>query len=223
MSIKRPSRSPLSPQSRARQSSLGMVGTRQWASDTLIRPLQSPSKQRVFVSTAGPCGSWLYRSLTTTGPGGWGVAPSLIPTKIGARVKTDRRDAIHVARLRRAGALTPVEVPAVHDAALRDLRRAREETLHDLQTAQGRLKALLLRQDSRSTGRATWGPAHLRWLREIVWPTPAPRLPRLCPGGHRPHGPAPAPGPGTPCAGPHLAALPGGGRVARPPWRAVDG
>ena len=57
--------------------------------------------------------------------------------------------------------------------AIRDLTRAREDTLHDLQAAKFRLKALLLRQDIRYTGRATWSPADLRWRREVVCPTPA--------------------------------------------------
>jgi len=56
---------------------------------------------------------------------------------------------------------------------MRDLCRAREEALRDLKTAQWRLQALLLRQAIRYTGRATWGPAHLRWLSEVVCPTPA--------------------------------------------------
>jgi len=153
--------------------SLGTVGTRQCDIDTRIRPLQAKSQPLVFVYEAGPCGYWLYRSLTTTGHGCRGVAPSLIPKKSGARVKTDRRDALQVARLMRSGDLTPVYVPAVHDEAMRDLSRAREATRHDRKTATFRLNALLLRHDRRSTGRATWGPAHLRWLREVVGPTPA--------------------------------------------------
>ena len=72
--------------------------------------------------------------------------------------------------------LTPVYVPAVHDEAIRDLSRARADPLHDLKTAQFRLKALLLRHDIRYTGRATWGPAHLRWLSEVVCPTPAQQI-----------------------------------------------
>jgi transposase len=156
--------------------SLGTVGTRQCEIDKLIRQLQSKSQQLVFVSDAGPCGYWLYRYLTKKGPGCWVVAPSLIPKKPGDRVKTDRRDAIQLARLMRSGALTPVYVPAVQDAARRDLSRAREDTLHDLKTAKFRLKAFLLRQDIRYTGRATWGPAHLRWLSEVVCPTPAQQI-----------------------------------------------
>jgi transposase len=99
-----------------------------------------------------------------------------MPKKAGDRVTTDRRDAMQLARLMRSGDLTPVYVPAVDDAAIRDLSRAREDTLRDLQAAKLRLKAFLLRQDIRSTGRATWRPAHLRWLREVVCPTPAQQI-----------------------------------------------
>src|SRR5712691_1284383 len=153
--------------------SLGTVGTRQWDLDTLIRQLQSKSKQLVFVDEAGPCGSWLSRSLTKTGDVCWVVAPSLMPKKAGDRVKTDRRDARPLARLMRSGDLTPVSVPAIDDEAIRDLSRAREEALRDLKAAKLRLKAFLLRHDIRYPGRAHWSPAHLRWLREVVCPTPA--------------------------------------------------
>jgi transposase len=156
--------------------SLGTIGTRQCDLDKLIRQLQSKSKQLVFVYEAGPCGYWLYRYLTKKGHGCWVVAPSLIPKKAGDRVKTDRRDAVQLARLMRSGDLTPVYVPAVQDEAIRDLSRAREDTLHDLKTAKFRLKAFLLRHDIRYTGRATWGPAHLRWLSEVVCPTPAQQI-----------------------------------------------
>ena len=101
------------------------------------------------------------------------VAPSLIPQKAGDRVNTDRRDAVQLARLMRAGGLTPVDVPQVEDEAIRDLTRAREETIGALKAAKFRLKAFLLRHDSRSTGRAAWGPAPLRWLSAGVCATPA--------------------------------------------------
>jgi transposase len=104
------------------------------------------------------------------------VAPSLIPKKAGDRVKTDRRDAVQLARLMRSGDLTPVYVPQVADEAIRDLSRAREDALRDLKTAKFRLKAFLLRQDIRYTGQANWSPAHLRWLAEVVCPTPAQQI-----------------------------------------------
>lgn len=152
---------------------LGSIGTRQCDIDKLIRQLQSKSKHLVFVYEAGPCGYWLYRYLTHKGHVCWVIAPSLIPKKAGDRVKTNRRDAVKLARLIRSGDLTPVYVPKVEDEAIRDLSRAREDALRDLKTAKYRLKAFLLRHDIRYTGRATWGPAHLRWLSEVVCPTPA--------------------------------------------------
>jgi transposase len=101
------------------------------------------------------------------------VAPSLVPKTAGDRVNTDRRDAIQLARLLRSGDLTPVYVPTVEDEAIRDLTRAREDAIRDLKAAKSRVKAFLLRQDIRYEGRATWGPAHLRWLAEVVCATPA--------------------------------------------------
>jgi transposase len=155
---------------------LGTVGTRQADIDQLIRKMQSKAKHLVFVYEAGPCGYWLYRYLTKKGHVCWVVAPSLIPKKAGDRVKTDRRDAIQLARLMRSGDLSPVYVPKVEDEAIRDLTRAREDAIHDLKTAKFRLKAFLLRHDIRYSGRAAWGPAHLRWLSEVVCPTPAQQI-----------------------------------------------
>jgi transposase len=83
---------------------------------------------------------------------------------------------VQLARLMRSGDLTRVYVPTVEDEAIRDLTRAREDALRDLKAAKFRLKAFLLRHDIRYTGRATWGPAHLRWLAEVVCATPAQQL-----------------------------------------------
>jgi transposase len=90
---------------------LDTIGTRQCDSDHLSRRLQSKSPHFVFVYEAGPCGSWLYRYLTHKGHVCWVVAPSLIPKKPRDRVKTNRRDAIKLARLLRSGDVTPVYVP----------------------------------------------------------------------------------------------------------------
>jgi transposase len=152
---------------------LGSIGTRQCDIDQLIRKMQSKAKHLIFVYEAGPCGYWLYRYLSKKDHDCWVVAPSLIPKKPGDRVKTDRRDAVQLARLARSGDLTTVYVPTVEDEAMRDLTRAREDTISDLKDAKFRLKAFLLRQDIRYVGRANWGPAHLRWLSEVVCPTPA--------------------------------------------------
>src|SRR2546427_5405718 len=155
---------------------LGTSGTRQCDIDKLIRKLQSKGKTLHFVYEAGPCGYWLYRYLSKKGLKCWVVAPSQIPQKVGDRVKTDGRDAMELARLLRSGDLTPVYIPPVEDEAIRDLVRAREDALKDGKAAKARLKAFLLRQDIRYEGRATWGPAHLRWLAKVVCPTPAQQI-----------------------------------------------
>src|SRR5262245_2370816 len=125
---------------------LGTIGTRQCDIDHLVRKMQSKAKHLIFVYEAGPCGSWLYRYLTKKGYDCWVVAPSLIPKKSGDRVKTNRRDAVQLARLARSGDLTLVSVPKVGDEAILDLTRASEDTISDLKDAKFRLKAFLLRQ-----------------------------------------------------------------------------
>jgi transposase len=160
----------------AEVTSLGTIGTRQCDLDHLIRKRPSKATQLFFVDEAGPCGDWLSRDLTRKGSTCWVVAPSLIPKQSGDRINTDRRDAVALARLMRSGDLTPVDVPAVEDEAMRDLRRAREETRSDLKAATFRLTAVWLRHDIRSTGRATRHPAHLRWLSEVVGATAAPHI-----------------------------------------------
>lgn len=156
--------------------SLGTIGTRQGDIDKVIRKLRAKGATPAFADEAGPCGYWLHRYLTRKGFTCDIVAPSLIPRKPGDRVKTDRRDAVTLARLLRGGDLTPIYVPQVEDEALRDLSRAREDALRDLKTAKLRLKAFLLRQDIRYEGRATWNAAHLRWLAKVVCPTPAQQI-----------------------------------------------
>jgi len=105
--------------------SLGTFGTQQCDLDILMRKRQSKAQHLVFVSEADPCGYGLSRYLTKKDSVCWVVAPSFIPKKAGDRVKTDRRDAMPLARLMRSGDLTPVYVPAVDDEAIRDLSRAR--------------------------------------------------------------------------------------------------
>jgi transposase len=100
------------------------------------------------------------------------------PQQPGARGTTNRRAALQLARLRRSGALPPVDVPQVEEEALRDLGRARAEAIRALKAAPCRLKALRLRQAIRDTGQATWSPAPLRGRSEGVWPPPA--QPRGC-------------------------------------------
>lgn len=83
---------------------------------------------------------------------------------------------MQLARLARSGDRPAVDVPQVEDAAMRARTRAREAPLSDRKDATFRLKAFVLRHDSRYTGRANWSPAHLRWLSEVICPTPAQHL-----------------------------------------------
>jgi transposase len=142
----------------AEVSSLGSIGTRQCDIDQLVRKMPSKAQHLIFVYAAGPCGSWLSRYLMKKGYDCWVVAPSLIPHKPGDRVKTDRRDAVQLARLARSGDLTAVSVPKVEDEAMRDLTRAREDTISDLKDAKVRRKAFLLRHDIPLCGPGQWGP-----------------------------------------------------------------
>ncbi len=80
---------------------------------------------------AGPTGYGIYRQLLHLGVACDVIAPSLIPKRPGERVKTDRRDALRLAQLFRAGELTSVHVPIEEDEALRDLVRAREDAKED--------------------------------------------------------------------------------------------
>jgi transposase len=157
----------------AEVTSLGTCGTRPCDIAHRIRTMPSTAQHLISGYAAGPCGSWLSRYLSQNGADGWVGAPSLIPQKPGDRVNTDRRDAVQWARLARSGDLTAVDVPTVDDEAIRELSRAREDALRDLKDAQLRLTALWLRHDSRYTGPATWGAAHLRWRSEVVCHTPA--------------------------------------------------
>jgi transposase len=152
--------------------SLGAIGPRQNNIDKLIRRLESKSAALVFVYEAGPCGYWLYRYRTGKGLACHVVAPSLIPRKAGDPVKTDRRDAMTLARLMRSGDLSSIYVPGIEDEARRDLSRGRDDAMQDLKRSKRRLKSFLLRHDVRYEGRANWNPAHLRSLAEVVCPTP---------------------------------------------------
>jgi transposase len=101
------------------------------------------------------------------------VAPSLTPKRSGDRVKTDRRDARKLARLLRAGELTPVYIPDARDEAIRDLCRARSDAVDDRRRSRHRLKGFLLRHGYRYQGKSSWSAAHERYLRELVLPHPA--------------------------------------------------
>jgi len=118
---------------------------------------------------AGPTGYVVYWQLTTLGVKCEVVAPTLVPVKAGDRVKTDRRDALKLARSYRAGDLTPVWVPDAAHEALRDLVRAREAAKKDQLRARHRLGKFLLRHGRRPpTAMHAWTQAYLAWVKSAV-------------------------------------------------------
>ena len=121
---------------------------------------------------AGPGGYELHRLLTSMGVACQVVAPSLIPKGSSGRVKTDRRDAIRLARLHRAGELTPVRVLSPAEEAVRDLVRARADLLDDRKRMQQRLNAMLLRHGRIWRG-AKWTCAHRAWVDKQAFAEPA--------------------------------------------------
>ena len=134
------------------------------ALDKALRKLTSKGHPLHVVYEAGPCGFVVWRHLTALGVACEVVAPSSIPKRPGDRVKTDRRDAMMLARLSRSGDLTAVRVPGAGDEAVRDLVRAREDAVRECRNARHRLKALLLRNGIAYAGKTSWTAAHLRWL-----------------------------------------------------------
>jgi transposase len=118
---------------------------------------------------AGPTGYVLYWQLTQLGVACEVIAPTLIPTKAGDRVKTDRRDAEKLARCYRAGELTAVWVPDAAHEALRDLVRAREAAKKDQLRDRHRLGKFLLRHGKRPTDAGTaWSKKYLAWIKAHV-------------------------------------------------------
>jgi transposase len=132
-----------------------------------------PPERVQLAYEAGPCGYELARALIQHGYRCEVIAVAKIPRRPGERVKTDRRDALTLARFLRSGELTPVTIPDARDEAIRDLSRAREDAVRARLKARQQLKALLLRQGHRYTGKSSWTSAHERFLAQIAFEHPA--------------------------------------------------
>lgn len=116
---------------------------------------------------AGPTGFGLARFLAEAGHAVQVAAPSKLLRPAGERVKTDRRDAVLLARLARNDDITPVRIPTLGEESVRDLVRSRDDARRDLMSARHRLGKLLLRRGYAFPGKTTWGREHERWLRAV--------------------------------------------------------
>ena len=134
-----------------------------------------PGPARV-VYEAGPTGFGLARFLLAAGVECLVAAPSKLQRPSGDRVKTDARDALHLARLLKLGEVVAVTIPSVAQEAARDLVRAREDARADLMRARHRLSKLLLRQGIVYSGGQAWTGKHDGWLRAQSFPEPGRQL-----------------------------------------------
>ncbi len=154
----------------------GEIGNTAEAVGKLVRRISNGAGPISWCYEAGPCGYGIHRQLLDLGEHCQVVAPSLIPKKAGDRVKTDRRDALGLARLHRAGELTPVWVPDGAQEALRDLTRGREDMKHVQRQAKQRLSGFLLRHGQRYAGKSKWTQAHARWLEKLRFGQPVQQI-----------------------------------------------
>jgi len=142
----------------------------------LVRRLAERYETLHFCYEAGPTGFGLYRQILALGHVCVVVAPSLIPRRPGDRVKTNRRDALSLARLLRAGELTAVWVPDETHQAVRDLVRTRAIAVEDYRRKRQHVTSFLLRHGRSYDGKTSWRGRHKRWLDGQNFTHPAQRL-----------------------------------------------
>ncbi|HEY1365184.1 MAG TPA: IS110 family transposase [Xanthobacteraceae bacterium] len=143
---------------------LGEIDNTPAAMTKLVRKLAAKYGRVTFCYEAGPTGYGVYRQIQGLGHECIVAAPSLIPKKPGDRVKTNRRDAVSLAKLLRSGDLTAVWVPDANHEAMRELTRGRETAMLDLRRKRQQLSAFLLRRGLHYPMRKTWTKAHMNWL-----------------------------------------------------------
>jgi transposase len=130
---------------------------------TWVRSLPGPVS---VTYEAGPTGFGLARFLAAAGVDCQVAAPSKLQRPSGDRVKTDVRDARHLARLLHLGEIVAVAVPDAETEAARDLVRAREDVRGDLMSARHRVSKMLLRQGIVYSAGVAWTGVHDVWLRK---------------------------------------------------------
>src|SRR4249920_455219 len=143
---------------------LGEIDSNMAAITQLVHKLEANYERITFCYEAGPTGYELQRHIKALGHECLVVAPSLIPKKPGDRVKTNRRDAVSLVKLLRAGELTAVWVPDERHEAMRDLVRARDTAVKYYRIKRQNVSSLLLRLGRHDPGKKTWGRAHINWL-----------------------------------------------------------
>ena len=151
----------------------GDISSEPGAVAAMVAKMAKNAARLRFCYEAGPTGYDLYRQIIGLGHECVVVAPSLVPKRPGDWVKTNRRDAVSLARLHRAGELTAVWVPDEAHEAMRDLVRAREGAHDALKRARQQLQSFLLRHGRIYTGRKPWTRAHRRWLAQQAFAHPA--------------------------------------------------
>lgn len=139
----------------------------------LLRRLQRLGPGVLVAYEAGPTGYGLCRALLAAGISCQVIAPSKTPRASGDRVKTDRRDAVSLARFLRSGDLTAVHVPDEATEALRDLVRARDDAKRAEKTAKHHLSKFLLRHGRRYDRPTAWSDLHFKWLEQQRFEQPA--------------------------------------------------
>jgi len=149
----------------------GKISNTPAAVKALASRLTAKGKELRFCYEAGPCGYGIQRQLSGMGHQCAVVAPSLVPRKPGERIKTDRRDATKLAKLHRAGELTPVWVPDEPHEAMRDLVRARLAAVRSLRQARQQLSGFLLR-NGHHYHRVPWTLAYWRWIADLKFDQP---------------------------------------------------
>lgn len=155
---------------------LGEIANDPDAINKLCDRLGRSGKPLAFCYEAGPCGYGVHRQLTSLGHRCDVVAASLIPRKPGDRVKTNRRDATMLARLNRAGELTPVWVPDADHEAMRDLIRLRSVVRQVVTRARQHLQGFLLRHGRKHERGTAWRLAYRRWLSTLAFEHPAQQI-----------------------------------------------
>jgi transposase len=143
---------------------LGEIDNTEMGTRKLVASLEKRYQRLTFCYEAGPTGYGLYRLIKILGQDCIVIAPSMIPVKPGERIKTNRRDAMNLARLLRAGDLTAVWVPDERHQAMRDLARARDTAQRDYKSKRQHVSSFLLQLGRHYPGKKTWGKAHLNWL-----------------------------------------------------------